>query len=281
MASSATTTPRKLTALPANRGAGPTVAAATPPSAMPRIRPHELTSEPSDSALVSAPGSTIVEPNRPIAGPSTALTTPPRTEMAYTTPSPPTWLHAAAASSPARPAWTSWVHSSSGRPGTRSASAPAHGLSSSTGSDCSSRATPIRPADPVACSTYQLTASDCIQVPLTDTKPAPIQIRKLRSRRAMKRVRRSSSVLCSRTAAATRVHRPCRSPASATTPRRAPGQRYARITPSVRICCRRLGRDGTPGATIVKRFTFPRNAAYFLLSGPLRGVVARAAPARG
>jgi hypothetical protein len=110
-------------------------------------------------------------------GPSSAVTTPPSREIAYTAGRPPADVAAMAASAAASPACATWVPISSGRAGNRSASAPPHEVSRSTGSAWRSTAKPMRAADPVCWRTYQLTPSTCIQVPATETNPAPAQIR--------------------------------------------------------------------------------------------------------
>ena len=59
-----------------NSVTGPVMPIRTPPSAMPPIRPAELSTEPSARAEASASRGTSDEPKRPSTGPSKELITP-------------------------------------------------------------------------------------------------------------------------------------------------------------------------------------------------------------
>ena len=85
--------------------------------------------------------------------------------------------NAMAASAAASAACASWETITTGRLGSRSASAPPHMPSSSVGSACITRLSPTLAAEPVRVSTSQLTPSTCIQVPVMETRSAPAQRR--------------------------------------------------------------------------------------------------------
>ncbi|RAO52830.1 hypothetical protein PSN01_04029 [Micromonospora saelicesensis] len=141
------------------------------------MRPAELVSEPSASALPNVSRSTRLAAQRPITGPSIAETAPVASEIAKINGRPPTPVRATAASPAASTAWAPWAAISNGRAGSRSASTPPQTLSSSVGAAWSSTAKPMDVAEPVSFRTYQLTPRTCIQVPMTEMKPARAQIR--------------------------------------------------------------------------------------------------------
>ena len=82
----------------------------------------------------ASPGRPGSAAQRPIAGPSIAETAPPARETAKISGRPPAPVRATAASPAASAACATWAAISSGRAGSRSASAPPQTLSSSVGS---------------------------------------------------------------------------------------------------------------------------------------------------
>ncbi len=155
-----------------NSTAGPVMPTSTPPSAMPPIRPAELSTEPSASAEPSADGGTSAEPKRPSAGPSNELITPEASATAKISAWPPCAIRTRASS-----ARTAWLAISSGRAGRRSASAPPQVPSTSTGSAWSMTTRPMVAAEPVSERISQFSPSTCIQVPAVDTRSAAAQSR--------------------------------------------------------------------------------------------------------
>nr|WP_236050888.1 hypothetical protein [Nonomuraea cypriaca] len=77
MATTAAITTKKLAALITNSPPFPVNGSSAPARLMPRMRPAELRMEPSAIALGRSAGGTTSAPNRPSAGPPSAVTTPP------------------------------------------------------------------------------------------------------------------------------------------------------------------------------------------------------------
>jgi hypothetical protein len=150
------------------------------------MRPAEFTIEPSASALPRCSGATTVEPNRPMAGPSTAEITPESRTIAYTAVMPPRPLAAAYARTKDSTMCRACVTASNGRAGSRSANAPPYGERRITGRAWTMTATPIWVGEPVSVSTSQLTPSTCIPVPVTEIRLPAVSSRKLCCRRATK-----------------------------------------------------------------------------------------------
>ncbi|MBD2900639.1 hypothetical protein amrb99_96480 [Actinomadura sp. RB99] len=173
----ATSTPRKLTALAANAPGTPASGMITPARLMPRIRPPELSTEPSARPLDRSSGPTTSAPNRPRAGEVIAVTMPDASEIAYRPPVPDGSPAAITASTVDSAAWAICPAATTYRAGSRSAITPPHGPSSMVGRACRTRPSPTLVAEWVMDRMSQFIARTCIHVPVIETKSAVAQSR--------------------------------------------------------------------------------------------------------
>jgi hypothetical protein len=168
IASKATSTARKLTALAAKQKPGPKAATITPPIAGPTTRAALNSDELSAIALGSSAGPTIWYVNACRAGASNTSTMPRTTASTYTCHG---WMVPSSVSSARSVAVTmaaACVVITSRRGSRRSAKTPAKRPSTLNGMNWQRTRMPTATGDPVSSSTSHAIATFCIQVPVTE-----------------------------------------------------------------------------------------------------------------